>query len=387
MFVGADTDQMTSAAQVLDQAASTIETRLIEIKGLADQLAWDGTDADSFRNDTATTQQGSGNAVAGLLRDCAQVLKKNAFDQEAVSGSLGGVSPPQSHGAAQTTGSGSPTPGPHAPRLASIESRAAVLSREGNYLRASGARSTFPGAFAGADEWLAKLKSGNPTPEEVQGFESYMAMLKLANMQRSAVRDAATLAVSEYVEMARSAGGAMGGASGMGDSPESVAKTIIGGMIDHGASVATDTAIDSVGGVEAGADALVERYTSQADDYLQSLLGEAKGSQIVGFARPIDLTNGANTVLSGRVDLVNITVDKAAAFEPFTGDGSTLDSGLRTAMKVVCPPAGKALDGLAIAGNSAQAVYHYQAATAALDIAMNGGMSSLQSSATALHLQ
>jgi hypothetical protein len=277
-------------------------------------------------------------------------------------------------------------PGPHSSRLDTPESRRQALESLARFLKNSGARQYFPGAFDAADKWLKELQSGDPTPEQVQGFQSYMAMLKLANLQRGVVSEAANTAYSELVEMAKSTGAAAGGASDLGGPAESVAKTIIGGAIDYAAGKASDAAIDATGGTAAGAQGLIDSYNSQADDYLKSLLPSAQHGTTVGFTEPSKLAFAQWDVLKSQYDQVSVTIEKAEAFTPLTGDGSALDTALRTGLKVVSGPAGTTLDVAAIIGNSAEAKYHYEAAVQALQIAGGGAMDSLMGLGNALHL-
>ena len=67
-----------------------------------------------------------------------------------------------------------------------------VIEKQARYLRnATGFREGLPNVHRVAAAWLEELQNGDPSPEEVAAFETYMATAKVAFMNQSVVGDAA----------------------------------------------------------------------------------------------------------------------------------------------------------------------------------------------------
>lgn len=379
-MTGADAGQLRLLAGRFEQTADALEQTQAALRSHLHASPWNGSDADRFRGDWDTSHRSALAGAALCLRDAAGTLRRNADEQTAASAA---DSASISHAAAGSPSGSAPASEKRSTRLDTPEAQQQLLSRESIYLRNAGSRSQFPDAFARADEWLHELQSGTPSPEELASFEKYMILVKVANMQRSAVHDAATMAIDQYTQMAESAGGALSGGFGLhGDGD------IVDGLISGAQGIATDAAksaaIDPLIGAmtEYDAEALSQRYTAQADALLSQYAASHHGPSSIGFAPPGNIITPAIEAFNSRVDVIRSTADMAEAFTPLTGDGSVLDSGLRTIVSLA--PGGTAIDVMGIIGDSAQAYYHYQAGTAALDFAMNAGITELSSLAERL---
>jgi hypothetical protein len=238
----------------------------------------------------------------------------------------------------------------------------------------------------------------------VQAFESFVAMIKLANMQRSKVEDASRMAMQEFTEGGRAVAGAMGGVAGMiGAEPGKFAKDLLDGAADYSVRSVVNGGIDgsSIVGNPGGEQMLVNThgnttvaaYAMSADAMLQRL-GEglvSHGGIPVLNTNPGTIIASSNEVMTGRVNELLWKQTSADAFNVLSGDGSFVDSALRTSLKATLDyaslgTAGKAVDVAGIIGSSAQAKIHFETGAAAWQLATTGAMTSLENAALALRL-
>ena len=369
------------AAAVRDAAA-----RIDQMVGSTSGV-WQGPDSEQFRSWWPDKRQRL-LAMADDLHGFGQSALNNVTEQRGASEEAGPGSTP-ALAAQRPSGAGNT---PRSTRLDSPEARAHILDRETKYLQNSRQRDNFGRSFAKADAWLAELRQGNPTPEQVAGFESYMATLKIAAMQQTVVRDAAEHAYSQMVEAAKSGASVIGASTAIGKGPffssdglgrtaeevgwlmrarasegfKDLGTSMLGGAIEDG--IVRAASIDAI-----GAEAMVQRYLIDADAAVSGLESNFRQMDRVGHSDALRLATTQYEVFAGQRDAAIQKAEFADAFTPFTGDGSAVDSGLRAAIGVVGGPAArKTLDGLGMVGGTAQTHYHLQSAAASLSVAENG---------------
>jgi uncharacterized protein YukE len=372
MRLGLDPAEVRALASQFDQGGSEVDGIVTEVRGLLASAWWQGARADEFRRSWAAAERGIRN-VATTLREAGAALRREAGDQEKVS-SVDTLTPlvlpdPVSRAA------GSPT---RSTRLDSLETRKAYLAKQKTYLSSNKNRRHFPKAFARADQWQTELEAGQATPEQVAAFESYMATLKVAILQQSIVEDAASHAYSEFVEAAKSGGAAIGNATRFGDeSATKFAERVLEGVCNASNDLIGGAVIDQIGDSahvdEVGAAAILANYRREADIALEQLEASYRQIDVVRGTDPLKLATTQFDVLSSQRDAAVQKAEYANAFDYVTGDGSAVDQVLRTGLGVAGGPmTAKALDGMAIVGNTAQAKYHIESGSAALVVANSG---------------
>lgn len=97
---GADADQLRTAATQFSKGASALESSAKTLHSLIGTTTqWRGPDADRFRSQWSSTSARTITAAVNALREAADILRRNATEQEKASaasgGSLGGASASQ----------------------------------------------------------------------------------------------------------------------------------------------------------------------------------------------------------------------------------------------------------------------------------------------------
>lgn len=333
--------------------------------------SWRGADGDRFRS-WWTQHRGRVTAVEADLREFGRMAATNAADQRGASaaGTVGG--------AASATGSGTGTassPRPLPTRLDSLSERQRVLNVQSAYLRNSRQRTNFPSAFAEADSWLAELQAGEPTPGQVAAFESYMATLKFAALQQDLIEEAANHAYGQFAEAAESGASAVtgpagllsGGESGYGKRAMEEIPNAAAGLF---AGAGVNGMADGVAGL--GGLAAAQQYRLNADAAVSDMAATFRRIDGVGYQNPNNLVSTSYETIRGRLDMAEQRADFADAFNYVTGDGSVVDTGLRTGLWIFGGPVATTVDAMGVAGNVAQTKYHLESGADALGIAGNG---------------
>jgi uncharacterized protein YukE len=89
---GADVQQLTDLANVVDQAASQLTSTRQSVSGKVQQSAWVGPVADKFRSTWSSSGNSQVAAAAQLLSEASASLRKNAAEQTQASSASGGSS-------------------------------------------------------------------------------------------------------------------------------------------------------------------------------------------------------------------------------------------------------------------------------------------------------
>lgn len=212
----------------------------------------------------------------------------------------------------------------------------------------------------------------------------------MANYQYRLVHDAAQMSLDEFTAMARAAGSSVGGAARLGG-PSSVAGTILGGVADvFMGAIDSKVFSPTLSGLsELNATQFANVAAATMDGQLAAMVAHAKTSTAVMYADPTRVALTSYEASSSQLDVARSTGDIANSFDLLTGDGSVIDSVLRTSIHLV-PGVGTAvamtLDVGAIAGSSAQAGYHAQAGAMALQVAVNASHEFTRFTTDVLHL-
>jgi uncharacterized protein YukE len=356
------------------------------LHGIADEIetvvgqtstSWAGPDGERFRG-WWPAKRGMLRAAADDIHGFGQSALNNAAEQRMASG-------------AESLSSGGGSVGvPAAPgvstrrsdRLDSMEARHAVLDHEGKWLGAAGPTREFPDAMRLANEWHQELLAGDPTAAEVAGFENYMALIKVANLQRIVVRNAAEHAFEQFAASAEAGAGVMTAAPGLHENGGgmlsergSLGSAVFAEVLSFGggqvSSLVSASGVASLDG--SGVDLVMGQYSADANASLVHLEGHFRATDSVGFGKPIDLANTQYEVYDGALNIAMSDADRADAFTPITGDGSVLDGALRGTLKVVTGgTAAKALDAMEVVGGGAKAGYHFSSGVKSLQVALSG---------------
>lgn len=364
-MVGADAEQLDRAASALSASADQLETESTSLHQVLKGVTWLGTIATRFLSMFEGQQQPQMRASAAFIRDAAASLRLQAAQQRRASAASTGALRPITAATAPTRTS----------RLDDAAFRKGLLTRADRMMSSATMQQRFPHGIALLQQWRDSFGDRVPTAQEAGQFERYLAALAMANYQYASVRDAAQMAFDQFTQMAKSADGAAKGLVGMAGGPSGTAETLLGGASDllKGAveSKFIDPALGALGGMTATHFADVA--AAGMDAQLAGMLAAAKGTTTVMHTNPIQLAYINYDAYSGKLANAQASSDIGDSLNILTGDGSVLDSALRTGIHLV-PIFGQAVGGVldvgAIAGSSAQAGYHYSAGTAALSAAL-----------------
>lgn len=377
--VGANADELERLAAEFRRAADDLDRDGGLMTQLLNNISWIGDVAGKFLNGWSGVQLPKIGLSTRFLREAADDLERNAREQRGAS--EGGTGVVGTVGGTESS-SGGP---PRSDRLDTAEARAEVLGKAETWLRdGTTAQSVFPQTHRRLQAWLAELQTGDPSAQEVAAFDSYLAMLKLANIQRSVVADAATHAFEQFIESAKAGASSVEGLVGLPgelDGGLSATNELAERMFDQVISAAggeVDGAIRdglyaATGLTQAGPAAMVARYMADADAALIEMEAAFRSQDGIGHVSPTKLVTTQYDVFNGHGAMAAQKADYAEAFTPLTGDGSALDTALRGGLKVLTGGvAAKALDGLAVVGGGAQASYHFQSGVESLSVASSG---------------
>jgi hypothetical protein len=365
-MIGADAAALDRAATELNAAADSLDTESAALHRALTGVAWLGAIATRFIALFEGQHRSRMHSTAGFLRDAANSLRVQAEQQRtASSGGSGSAAP-------VIAPIVTPPAGSH--RLDGVEARKALLVKADNILKNTSFADHFPQGVEELREWRESFGDRVPTAAEAAQLERYIAALNMANYQYRIVHDAIQLSIDEFTAMARAAGSSIGGAAGLG--PSSVAGTIV-----HGAADLFMGALDSKiysptlsNLSEMNATQFADRAAAGMDSQLAAMADHAKTSAAVMYSDPTKVAFTGYEASMSRIDMARATSDIAGAFDIATGDGSVVDSVLRTSLHLV-PGVGQVaagtLDIAAIAGSSAQAGYHAQAGAIALAVAVD----------------
>jgi uncharacterized protein YukE len=89
-YIGADVDELRVAAVRLDQLATTLESSARTVNSMIGGPWW-GADADGFRSQWTNESKPNMTAASAMLRHGADMLRRNAAEQQQVSSTVGGT--------------------------------------------------------------------------------------------------------------------------------------------------------------------------------------------------------------------------------------------------------------------------------------------------------
>jgi hypothetical protein len=364
---GMNISEVEQLGALLKRSSHDLKNVIAQLEKIVGAAGWVGPVSGRFKQQWWPNHRGALASASSMLAEFGELARSNAREQAQASaanaalagGAVAGLTIPDMK-----------PQSPSAGRLDTEAERLKLMSKADAYLNNPRMSRQFPLAMDQLREWRTRIGDDVPSEVEAAQLERYLAAIQLANYQVGIVRDAARLGFAEFVEMAKAAGSAATGSVG-GDVTlikgltELVSERVDGFVESTVIDPAVDVTMDNM------ADYLAGSAARSFDEKLAGMAATAQSTDVVCFSDPSKLALGNYQTASLSIEQARITGDTADAFNPLTGDGSLIDSALRTGLKVlpgVGGAAGTALDLAGMAGSSAQASWRYEAGVMAFEV-------------------